>query len=280
MRAALRRSIRLPGVLLWLLLGSLLAAACALAKRLNMDSATTMRRNFCLLWMRGMLALLPVRIYRHGDLPDKPALWLSNHISWVDILVLGASARVQFLSKQEVRRWPLLGWLAASAGTLFLKRGAGAAAELRVQLSQQLQQRQSMVIFAEGTTTDGSRVLPFHSRLLDTEQPALRIQPIALSYRRAGQADQLIPFVGDDEFTSHLWQLLGSPTIEAHLHLLPALEMHAQTSRKQLAHTTQQQIADILGVPAVKRRRESQSTEVSRITANAPEVCATDLAWH
>lgn len=279
MGSALRRSLRLPPVLIWLAFGLLLAACCQ-ALVLQPRLQQRCRRGLTRFWMRSMLLLLPVRVNVQGNINRQPALWLSNHVSWLDILVLGAHAPVQFLSKREVRDWPVIGWLANVAGTLFLNRGAGAAAELRSALGERLARGQSMVIFAEGTTTAGDMVLPFHSRLLDTDQTQLQIQPVALAYKQNGQADQLAPFIGDDEFAAHLWRLLGSPRIDVQLQVLPVLAMDAGSNRKRLAAEAQQQVATALGVPARGSRRQQRMAEAAAITGEPPAACATDLAWH
>jgi 1-acyl-sn-glycerol-3-phosphate acyltransferase len=92
-------------------------------------------------------------------------LWVSNHVSWTDIPLLGMLTPLSFLSKAEVRHWPVAGWLAEKAGTLFI-RGGGDGQRLREQISGQLEQRQPLLIFPEGTTTDGRSLRTFHGRLL------------------------------------------------------------------------------------------------------------------
>ena len=98
---------------------------------------------------------LPFRVRVEGELPTQPMLWVANHVSWTDIPLLGALQPLSFLSKAEVRAWPVAGWLAHKAGTLFIRRGSGDSSQVGQQLTRHLQQGRNLLIFPEGTTTDG-----------------------------------------------------------------------------------------------------------------------------
>jgi 1-acyl-sn-glycerol-3-phosphate acyltransferase len=95
-------------------------------------------------------------------------LWVSNHVSWTDIPLLGALQPLSFLSKAEVRDWPVAGWLAHKGGTQFIRRGAGDSSQVGQQLTRHLQQGHHLLIFPEGTTTDGLALRTFHGRLLSS----------------------------------------------------------------------------------------------------------------
>ncbi len=97
----------------------------------------------------------------HGTIPREPALWVSNHISWLDVAVLGSGARVFFLAKAEIENWPILGNLAKSGGTLFIKRGSGDSVRIREQIAEFLKQNIPVLFFPEATTTDGHSVKKF-----------------------------------------------------------------------------------------------------------------------
>ena len=164
--SVLRRLWRIPLVSVWLLLGLLLAACVALGDRFASKLTRHYRNRLASLWMRGLIGLLPLRIHRHGMPSKETALLVSNHVSWLDIVAIGAQSPVHFLSKAEVRHWPVIGWLANAAGTQFIQRGQAGGQTLHAQLRDALQQGDSLVIFAEGTTTAGDRVRAFHGRLM------------------------------------------------------------------------------------------------------------------
>jgi len=120
-------------------------------------------------WNSVVVRNLGVRLRVSGQtaLPDRPVLFVSNHISWLDIPVVSSARPVRFVSKDDVLGWPVMGWMAKRAGTLFLNRGSGRAAHrMAAALAEALQEGEHIVIFPEGTTTDGSTVLPFKPMLL------------------------------------------------------------------------------------------------------------------
>lgn len=119
-------------------------------------------------WSRRLLHRLGVALEVHGPLPlQGPVLVVSNHLSWLDIVVINAARPCRFVSKSEVKAWPLIGSLVAGAGTLFIERERPRDA-LRVvhHLAECLQAGDVLAVFPEGTTGDGSAVLPFHANLL------------------------------------------------------------------------------------------------------------------
>lgn len=175
-----------------------------------------------------LCGLLGFRLRVRGEVAKGPVLFVSNHISWSDIPVLLACAPLRFLSKVEVSRWPIIGWLAGEAGTLYIKRGGGQSGSVRQQVAKVLEGGCSVLIFPEGTTTAGVSVLPFHGRLLAAAADAqCRIQPITLGYRRHGRPDPVAPFIGDDSFHNHLVRLLSKPALEVDVILHPAIEPNA-----------------------------------------------------
>ncbi|MFB0983319.1 MAG: lysophospholipid acyltransferase family protein, partial [Acinetobacter towneri] len=102
-----------------------------LYKDTNNPNNTRYVQYFC----RQLCKVFNIEVQIHGEIPHDPALWVSNHISWLDVAVLGSSARVFFLAKAEIEKWPLLGKLAKGGGTLFIKRGTGDAVKLREQIT-------------------------------------------------------------------------------------------------------------------------------------------------
>ncbi|WP_028695211.1 lysophospholipid acyltransferase family protein [Pseudomonas cremoricolorata] len=238
----LRVTARLARLLAVLGLGIGMASAMAAAERLGLKPSLQRRQRWSRRFMRHLVAALPFQVEVIGTLPQRPMLWLSNHVSWTDIPLLGMLTPLSFLSKAEVRHWPLAGWLAEKAGTLFIRRGGGDAQRLRGQIAEQLHSAQPLLIFPEGTTTDGRELRTFHGRLLagaiDSGTP---VQPVAIEYRRDGKADRLAPFVGDDDLLSHLLRLFALPRGQVRIHLLEPIESRGR-ERAVLALQAQQAV--------------------------------------
>jgi 1-acyl-sn-glycerol-3-phosphate acyltransferase len=233
------RLIRLAAVLL---LGMLLASGVALAERVRRGDLMGLRQRLTAWFMRRLSAALPFEVEVRGELPEGPHLWLSNHVSWTDIPLLGQLLPLSFLSKAEVRTWPLAGWLAHKAGTLFIRRGSGDSALLARQLHRHLSAGRQLLIFPEGTTTDGLQVRTFHGRLLtsaiDTGTP---LQPVAIRYLRDGETDLVAPFIGDDDLPSHLLRLFANDRAKVKIQLLAPIASAGQ-ERNVLARQAQRAV--------------------------------------
>lgn len=186
-------------------------------------------------WWHGRLCrILNIEIRVQGEWSRRPALWVSNHVSWLDIPVLGAMFPVHFLSKAEVARWPLVGWLARVAGTLFIQRGAGDAGRVGDALVAHLQAGRSVLFFPEGTTTDGQRLKRFFHKLFAVAVVADKpVQPVLLSYRDASdRLHPLVPFVGDDTFLAHASDILRSHhRIVVEVQILPVEAVRGRDAR-------------------------------------------------
>ena len=198
-------------------------------------------------WLAGLCWVLDLKIERRGELDEGSSLIVANHISWLDIPVLGAIKPLQFLSKAEVRSWPLIGFLAERAGTLFIKRGGGQVNQVQTEIESVLEQGKTVLIFPEGTTTDGQTVKKFHPRLfksaLKNQTP---VQPVTLHYRRQGTPDSLAPFIGDDEFFSHLIRLLKAPPTQVYVVVHPAIRVNAESDALGLAQAAHDQVEQTL----------------------------------
>lgn len=238
----LRVLARVLRVLLVVMFGLGMAALFTLYERLRIPASAERRQRWSQLFMRKLSNALPFKVRVIGQLPQQPMLWVSNHVSWTDIPLLGMLTPLSFLSKAEVRNWPVAGWLALKAGTLFIRRGGNDSQLLRQQISQHLQQACALLIFPEGTTTDGRSLRTFHGRLLasaiDTHTP---LQPVALRYLRNGKTDMLAPFIGDDDLLSHLMRLFSQDCGEVEIHLLKPIAS-AGEERAALAFKAQQAV--------------------------------------
>ncbi|AMO22815.1 lysophospholipid acyltransferase family protein [Ramlibacter solisilvae] len=170
-------------------------------------------------WAGRMLQALGVRLRLRGAPAAGPVLLVANHISWLDILVLHAARHCRFVSKGEVRHWPLIGTLATGAGTLYIERESRRDA-MRVvhHMAESLRAGEVLAVFPEGTTSDGRQLLPFHANLIQAAISAeAPVQPVALSFVdvATGQPSFSPCYIGDDSLVGSVWRTLTGPPIAA-----------------------------------------------------------------
>ncbi|MGI2324567.1 MULTISPECIES: lysophospholipid acyltransferase family protein [unclassified Methylococcus] len=222
-------------------------------RALGENRAQCLRDRVQMAWFRTLLLILGVHVERRGRWnPDAP-LWVANHISWLDIVVIGAQAPLTFISKQDVAGWPVFGFLARRTGTLFLRRGDREDTQrLGERMTWLLRQKRTLLLFPEGTSSSGETVLRFHPRLF---QPAKRagvaVQPVALAYR--GDAGKIAPFVGEAAFLPHLLRMLGIPRTVAELSFGLAIDSE-HLNRDELAHAARQTVVGCLGKGETRRQ--------------------------
>jgi 1-acyl-sn-glycerol-3-phosphate acyltransferase len=171
----------------------------------------------------------------------RPTLHVSNHSSWLDVLVLGAMLDARFVSKAEVEGWPLIGWVAKLGRTVFVSRSRGRTGSETAGMRARLDAGDSLILFPEGTTSDGARVLPFRSSFFAAAGAAAAVQPVAVVYDRlgglpVGRRDRpLFAWYGDMETGSHAWRLLRRTGTRATLVLHEPFAPGAAPDRKAMA---------------------------------------------
>jgi 1-acyl-sn-glycerol-3-phosphate acyltransferase len=183
-----------------------------------------------------------------GTAPDVPVLVVSNHISWLDIPVLAQTLPVTFLSKAEVRSWPVIGWVAAKGGTLFIQRGARNAADSAIELiEQELALGGNVLIFPEGTTTDGNQLKRFHPRLFAAAQNRqCPVQPVALRYPGPDElTHSAVPFINNNTFGPSLWKILGEKRIRVILEYAQLIT-DTDRDRRQIADEAHERVRQAL----------------------------------
>jgi 1-acyl-sn-glycerol-3-phosphate acyltransferase len=174
-------------------------------------------------WSVRMLALLNVRLEVRGAPPERgPVLLVANHISWLDILVMHAARYCRFVSKADIKRWPLIGALATGGGTIYIERESRRDA-LRVvhAMAAGLQQGEVVAVFPEGTTGDGIDLLPFHANLIQAAIAARApVQQVALSFldARTGARSDSPSYVGDETLLGSVWRTVSGPPLVAVVH--------------------------------------------------------------
>ena len=172
------------------------------------------------LWARAMLERLGVELCIAGTPSEAgPMLLVANHISWLDIVVLHAARHCRFVSKSDVKHWPLIGTLATGAGTLYIERASSRDA-MRVvhQMAQALKDGDILAVFPEGTTGDGKAVLPFHANLIQAAISAhAPVQPVALRFvvGNSGAPSRAASYIGDESLLGSLWRTLGARQLRA-----------------------------------------------------------------
>lgn len=200
-------------------------------------------------WSRRLLRILNVQLEISGNYAPGPALLVANHISWLDVMCLAAACPTYFLAKGEVARWPLFGWLCHRSGTLFIERGERHSSSMACeQIVWRLRAGHKVLIFPEGTSTDGQSVRRFHARLLQAAELAKTpLQPIAIAYPTSTGPNRIVPFIGDADLGTHLWRLLAAPKTEARLQFCPP-RVPAQETRNALARHCQNAIEQALPI--------------------------------
>ena len=143
------------------------------------------------------------------ELPDT-ALWVSNHISWVDIAGLGSEVPAFFIAKAEIGKWPIAGPIAHASGTVLIKRGSGDAKGIAAQIAEFLANDVSVFMFPEGTTSHGRSIRRIHGKLLAASiESGKPVQPVVICYKNAhGEVDTAIPYAGDISFTDSIKRVL------------------------------------------------------------------------
>ena len=164
---------------------------------------------------RGLCWLIGLRLRVIGrPAGTERVLYVSNHSSWLDILVLGATLEARFVSKSEVGAWPLIGWVARLGRTVFVSRSRGRTGSEAQEMRARMEGGESLILFPEGTTSDGTRVLPFRSSFFAVAGAAAQVQPVTLVYDRlgglpVGRRDRpVFAWYGDMDTASHAWRLL------------------------------------------------------------------------
>ncbi|MBD5802532.1 2-acyl-glycerophospho-ethanolamine acyltransferase [Azoarcus sp. Aa7] len=199
-------------------------------------------RNLRRRWSQKLLAILGVELRVAGHAIQPGCMLVANHISWLDIFVINALAPSAFVSKAEVRGWPLIGWLAARNETVFLRRGSrGHAKIINAEIAALLDAARNVAVFPEGTTTDGSHVLHFHAALL---QPAIEcghpIQPLALFYVGVdGQPNRAAAYDGDITLGQSFGKIVAEPRLIARIDAAAPIATGAMHRRDlaAMAHT-------------------------------------------
>lgn len=235
-------------------------------------------RRFPQWYHRKVCRIIGVKLHVDGTVvSDRPVLLISNHSSWLDIPVLSAVAPLSFVAKTEVGSWPFVSWLAKLQRSVFVDRQRRAAtAETASEIARRLSNGDAVVLFAEGTSSDGNRVLPFMSSLFGAVMPsdAARssgsvpadtvVQTLAVVYTHhhgvplSREQRPHVGWYGDMEMTSHAWQVLASGPLDVTIRVGAPVRLDGYASRKELARASERQVRQ--SVVRILRAREPEET--------------------
>jgi 1-acyl-sn-glycerol-3-phosphate acyltransferase len=245
---ALRYALRVPVLLLHLLLGLpiTLLLINPLTARLRIGGERIDHRAIRA-WQGLLLRIFGFRIRQFGRPLGGGVLFVANHVAWLDISLLHSCHVVGFVAKAEISRWPLIGWLASRAGTIYHHRGNNESLHgVMHQMVSRLQSGQAVGVFPEGRTTDGLSVHTFHARIF---QPALAapatVQPVALRYGERGNAQAVVAFQPGENFMQNFLRVLGDPARVAEVHFLEPIPP-SEDGRRRLAENARAQIAAVM----------------------------------
>lgn len=199
--------------------------------------------------------LMGIQIDVRGDVSNvHPTLFVSNHLSYLDIPVLAAIVETSFIAKREVATWPLFGWLAKLQRSVFVDRRASGVHNERDDVAARLDAGDSLVLFAEATSSDGTRLKPFKSALFGVAQNEVNgrsvvVQPVTIAYTHLDEMPlgrawrPLVTWYGEMEMLSHGWRLLGLGRLTATVIFHPPVSYAMFGTRKALAAHCERVIA-------------------------------------
>ncbi|MFD0985632.1 lysophospholipid acyltransferase family protein [Methyloligella solikamskensis] len=221
-------------------------------------SGSNYARRFPHWYHRWVCKILGIRVSLEGSVEsDKGVLLVSNHVSWLDIPVISAIAPVSFIAKREISSWPFVSWLAKLQRTVFVNRERKTeVTEKTSEILRRLEAGDTVVLFAEGTSSDGNTVLPFKTSLFAAVKPSgdeavhpdISVQTLAITYRKiyglpvGSRQRHLIGWYGDMDMGSHGWRLLGLGPLDVSIRLGPPVPLDDFAGRKELARYTEERV--------------------------------------
>lgn len=245
---ALRYVYRVPLLLLHIVVAIVLGLSVfTWARQTVLEGREPMAHRLIRWWSRALLRIFGFRVYRYGTpLPD-PAMFVCNHSSWLDIELMHTQRAVCFVAKAEIARWPLVGWLASTGGTIFHRRGSNHSLSVVMkEMTRRLHDGRSVAVFPEGGTNDGHTLRVFHARIfqaaLDADVP---VQPAALRFMRNGERCYDAGFQPGESFMGNFLRLLGDRPLDVEVHFLKPVPRF-EAGRKRMAEAAREAITQAL----------------------------------
>ena len=234
------------------------AAVAALILRFVYPRVTHERHRALLRWWSAkLLRILNITAVLAGDAPRGDAAMIAaNHVSWVDIFLISSVKPTRFVAKSEIRGWPIAGWIADRAGTLFIRRDQMRdMARIDARVREILGEGDCVGLFPEGITTEGDELRRFHSSLFE---PAVangaRVHPAAIRYEHPdGSLCRQMSFIGERTFVESLALIVRQKAVRARITFAAPIET-AGASRREVALAVEASVASLLGLPRAGNR--------------------------
>jgi 1-acyl-sn-glycerol-3-phosphate acyltransferase len=203
-------------------------------------------------WAANLLAILNVQTRVAGSPPGatRAAMIAANHISWLDIFVVQSVRTTRFVAKSEIRDWPIAGWIAERAGTIFLRRGHRRdAARINERVHDALAAGDCVGLFPEGTTTEGDQLLKFHALLFESAiANAAIVHPAAIRYETPeGAPCPEVAYAGETTFMESVGRIIGTKRIVARLAFAEPIDTRGCT-RREISQRARASVASLLGL--------------------------------
>ncbi|WP_101925537.1 MULTISPECIES: lysophospholipid acyltransferase family protein [Luteimonas] len=200
-------------------------------------------------WQGGLMRLFGFRMRRVGTPLPGPTMFVSNHVSWIDISALHSQRMMGFVAKREIASWPVVGWLAGRGETIFHQRGSqeSLGGVLQAMLGR-LRTGGSVGVFPEGRTRDGYEIGPFHARIfLAAVEAGVAVQPVALRYGADAGAQAIVAFGPRETFLANFLRLLGEPARDADVIFLAPILPGNGDGRRRIAEVARERIVAAVG---------------------------------
>lgn len=197
------------------------------------------------MWSAGLMRVFGFRLHRVGTPMTGATLFVANHVSWVDIVVLHSQRMMGFVAKREIAHWPLVGWLATRGETIYHQRGnQESLGGVLHEMLARLRAGRSVGVFPEGRTRDGRELGPFHARIfLAAVEAGAPVQPVALRYGIGGAAQTVVAFRPNEHFFGNFVRLLGEPARRSDVVFLPPIDPGDAGGRRRIAEIARERIA-------------------------------------
>lgn len=259
----LRYLVRLPLLLVHLTvcLPLTLLAVNPIGGRIRLASGESLDHWLIRWWSGVLMGIFGFRVERRGTPLPGATLLVANHVTWCDIELIHSQRMACFVAKSEIAGWPLVGWLAARAGTIYHKRGStqslAAVAQVMVE---RLREGLAVAVFPEGGTGPGDHVRTFHARIFQAAVDAgVPAQPVALRFSRGGLPTTAVAFRDREKFFPNFFRLLGEPRTDAQVMFLEPIVPSGE-GRRRMAETSRARIVAALGLSDARRAPASATT--------------------
>jgi len=202
-------------------------------------------------WSAGLMRVFGFRLKRFGTPLPGAAMFVANHVSWIDIETLHSQRMMGFVAKREIQSWPVVGWLAQRGETIFHARGSTESlGGVLHEMLARLRGGRSVGVFPEGGTRGGRGLGPFHARIfMAAVEAGVPVQPVALRYGAGGNAQHIVAFQPRENFAANFMRLLGEPPRDAEIHFLEPIAPGEAEGRRRIAELARARIAHAMGYP-------------------------------